>query len=310
MKKSNPIAMASHLCWLALISTTSAFSVAPNGRRSTCLYAKKKKKNKQQQKKGGFAWASSFTLQPYEASEARQLASTAISSFKGRAGQHLSDEMEEASDIPKALWSAPVACLIVVPGQSSSGNSEEEAVMSEGETTTVVRYANIAALETVGLKPEEFEQLFSTAPSKDIGVAPAKPVTISLQLPSIMKGDKKFERGYKKKMLKRKSGDVTMLDAYRWDLEQSQIVDGKFVTQSLGVAYSWSEWMVGSETICRPGGIQKKLTTEEDYDALITQQGAFIRDLKETKGMGNKDPQVVAAVAELLRLKKVQGEQE
>jgi hypothetical protein len=123
-----------------------------------------------------------------------------------------------------------------------------------------------------------------------------------------MKGDKKFEKGYSKKMLKQDSGDITILDANRWDLERSQLVDGKFVTQSFGVAYSWSEWMVGETLLCQPGGIQEEVEEVEDYDELIVQQGTFIRDLKENQGFGNKDVQVVEAVAELLRLKKLQGE--
>jgi hypothetical protein len=277
------------------------------------LSAKKKKKNKPP-KKGGFAWASSFTLQPFEASATRQLADTAVASFQGRAGgQPLCEELVEASDIPKALWNAPLACLIMAApaGPISTGSAEEEAVVSDAAaTTSVVKYANIAALETVGLAPEEFEQLFATGPPQQGGDASVE-TTISLQLPCIMKGAKKFERGYQKKMLKREAGDVTILDASRWDLEQSQIVNGKFVTQSLGVAYAWTEWMVGSETLCKPGGHRKTLLTKgDDYEARIAQQGAFIRDLKENQGMGNKDPQVVAAVAELLRLKKVQGEQQ
>jgi hypothetical protein len=272
------------------------------------LSAKKKKKNKPP-KKGGFAWASSFTLQPYEASATRQLADTAVASFQGRAGgQPLCEELVEASDIPKALWNAPLACLIMAPADQSS--AEEEAAVSDAATISVVKYANTAALETVGLAPEEFEQLFATGPPQQGGDASVE-TTISLQLPSVMKGAKKFERGYQKNMLKREAGDVTILDASRWDLEQSTIVNGKFVTQSLGVAYAWTEWMVGSETLCRPGGQRKTLLTKgDDYEARIAQQGAFIRDLKENQGMGNKDPQVVAAVAELLRLKKVQGEQQ
>jgi len=58
-----------------------------------------------------------------------------------------------------------------------------------------------------------------------------------------MKDDTKFERTYNKKMLKRdgdSSNDITIMNAYRWDLEKITLVGGKFVT-----TYAWSEWMVG-----------------------------------------------------------------
>jgi len=48
-----------------------------------------------------------------------------------------------------------------------------------------------------------------------------------------MKDDTKFERTYNKKMLKRdgdSSNDITIMNAYRWDLEKITLVGGKFVT--------------------------------------------------------------------------------
>jgi hypothetical protein len=297
-----------------LAASSTAFVVQPTTRviSSSALFAKKKKgKTTKQQTKSGFAWASTFTLQPYEAQAARELASTAVASFKGRAGHHLVPEFESCADIPKTLWNAPtLACVIVQPGVADETN---------------VLYANSAALETVGLKPTDFEQLFSTAappPRKDEEyeeeeeadeVAAEKPTdlkttrttttTIQLNLPPVMKGDTKFERGYSKKMLKRDSEDITIVNAYRWDLEKSALVGGKFVTTSIGVAYAWSEWMVGETVLCRPGGIQEEVVDVGDVENKIAQQGAIIRDLKENQGLGNKDPQVVAAVVELLRLK-------
>ena len=303
------------LCILAASST--AFVVQPAATRvsSVALFAKKKKgkTSPKQQKKGGFEWASSFVLQPYEAKAVRELAATAVASFKGRAGHHLIQELETSADIPKILWNAPaMACVIVRPGDADASQ-------------TMVQYANIAALETVGLKPKEFQELFSTgappaAPPKeeeetDEVVADEQPptdltstTTIQLNLPPVMKGDTKFERGYSKKMLKQddsKGGDITIINAYRWDLEKSTLVGGKFVTTSVGVAYAWSEWMVGETLLCRPGGVQEVVEDLGDLDDKIAQQGAVIRGLKENQGLGNKDPQVVAAVAELLRLRSL-----
>ena len=298
------------------VATTTSTSTSTS---STALYAKKKKgKTPKQQKKGGFEWASSFILQPFEAKAVREMASTAVASFKGRAGKHLMPELETSTDIPKTLWYAPnVACVIVRPGMGEDGDG----------VSTSVEYANIAALETVGLKPADFQQLFSTGappalPKDDDDdndneeeeadqVAPEPPadltipIKLKLNLPPVMKGDTKFERDYSKKILKRNDGDassndITILNAYRWDLEKSTLVGGKFVTTSIAVAYAWTEWMVGDALLCRPGGLQEVVGDLEDK---ISQQAAVIRGLKEEQGLGNKDPQVVAAVAELLRLK-------
>lgn len=257
-----------------------------------CLFAKKKKKKgkKQPKQKGGFEWASSFKIQPTESKSTRELASTAVASFKGRAGEDLSSDLDGAPDIPKALWNAPVACVVVGEGDDA------------GET--VVTYANIAALEACGLKPDEFDQLISTPAPQN---SEASSSLITLNLPSSMKGDKKFERGYSKKMLIREDGGpVQILNAYRWQLEKSTIVDGKFVTTSSGVAYAWSEWTVGETILCRPGGIQEVIEDLGDLDERIATQAAFVRDLKENQGLANKDPQVVDAVAELIRLKNLQ----
>lgn len=305
------------LCLAFSVKSIKAFSIQPiiphqllqTKSTTTQLFAKKKKgkKNKQQQKKGGFEWAASFTLQPFEAQAARELANTAMASFKGRnSGKHLFPDLETTSDLPKTLWNAQIACMIV--GPSEDGSTDQGAV---------VKYANIPALETVGLKPTEFEKLFSTSPTQppkeeekgesEDGEEKADG-SIILNLPTQMKGQKKFEREYRKKMLKRADGgDVTIIDAYRWDLEKSTIVGGKFVTESFGVAYAWSEWLVGDNLLCGPGGVQKEVEDLGDLEDRIAKQGAFIRDLKENQGFTNKSPEVTEAVAELMRLKELQG---
>mmetsp|Transcript_1696 Transcript_1696/g.2874 ORF Transcript_1696/g.2874 Transcript_1696/m.2874 type:complete len:301 (+) Transcript_1696:63-965(+) len=278
-----------------------AFVVKPHHqatRETAPLFAKKKKgKKSKDKKKGGFEWAASFTQQPFEATQKRDLVSAALASFKGRSGKSLSPELDGAADIPKAIWNSPeVACMVV--SQSEEGNDQP-----------VVEYANIAALETVGLKKNEFEQLFSTKPKELQTADDIKPAVdaIQLDLPPAMKGDKKFERGYKKKMLRQEEpGDVTIVDAYRWDVEKSTFEGGKFVTESIGVGYAWGEWLIGEHLVCSPGGVMNEIEEElGDLKKRIADQGTLIRDLKENEGLGNKDPQVVEAVAELLRLKSL-----
>ena len=56
--------------------------------------------------------------------------------------------------------------------------------------------------------------------------------------------------------------------------------------------------------LCRPGGIVEAAPIDPaEIQAQIDSQAAVVRDLKEEQGLGNGDPAVKAAVAELLRLK-------
>ena len=283
-----------------LVDRTDGFqispTIAPPRRQSpsvTELSAKKKKKKGgggKQQKKGGFEWASNFTLKPQEATLTRELASTAATSFKARTGKSLAPELDGGvMDIPKALWDASVACMIV--DQDENGD-------------TIVKYANVAALETVGLTAGEFEKLYSTS-IKEEERQQVKPV-VSVELPSAMNGEKKYESGYKKKMLKKEEGeDITIIQAHRWAIEKSTLTpEGKFETTSMGVAYAWSEWMVGEDMIYSPGGSKRIAVDPAKLEEKVTAKAAYIRSLKEDKGLGNKDPEVMEAVQELIALKE------
>uniref|UniRef100_A0A7S4JB68 Uncharacterized protein n=1 Tax=Odontella aurita TaxID=265563 RepID=A0A7S4JB68_9STRA len=284
---------------------------------ASALFAKKKKKKGGKNKKGGgankkesgFEWASSFTLKPFESKALRELASTTMASFEGRTGRSLCEEMVGAEDVPKALWNAPTACVVVgPPAAAEEGSSEAEA--SEGEEGevaasgpgTIVKYANAAALETVGLKPDEFEKFINPTAATVDGA-------VYIDLPPVMKGDKKYEGGYKKKILRGgdssegEGNDVTVLHAQRWTIEKSVIIGGKFVTETTGVAYSWSEWALGEDTLCSAGGKRGPLLRPEDLEEAVEAQAAAVRALKQEEGLGNKDPKVVEAVGELLRLK-------
>ena len=101
------------------------------------------------------------------------------------------------------------------------------------------------------------------------------------------------------------SDDITILDAHRWTLEKSALIDGKFVTTTLGIAYAWEEWQVGDSTVCSAGGKQRVVVDVAELEAQLEQQAAFIRNLKDEHGLGNKDPEVVDAVEKLLKLKEL-----
>ena len=76
----------------------------------------------------------------------------------------------------------------------------------------IIKYANEAALETLGLKPDEYINcLGSVDPESGKWKLPDEPANVLsiLQLPYEMKGDKKYESGYKKKIIKNMNNNHT-----------------------------------------------------------------------------------------------------
>lgn len=265
--------------------------------RAWGLLAKKKKKGGGKkkggnQKQSGFEWANSFSLKPFESAVTREIASTACASYEGRTGKALCDDLKGSSDIPKALWNAPLACVVI---ESPSTDEEDDSLL--------VKYANVAALETVGLKPDQYEQLIASPGPDGTLKRPERGPTICL--PSDMKGEKKYESGYKKKIVRGEGEhpDITIENAHRWAIEKSALIEGKFVTETVGVAYAWNSWLEGDGTLCKPGGEREVKIDVEDLEEKIKAQGNFIRTLKEEKGLGNKDLEVTEAVQKLLGMK-------
>lgn len=294
-----------HFALLWLSGETCAFTVAPNHPLPKCyrtfesaLFAKKKKGKKQKSKKkdSGFAWATSFASKPFESASLRDLASTACATFEGRTGKPLDEEMRTSLDVPKTLWNAPLGCVIV---------GEDPADGEASAAGPIIHYANIAALEMVGLKPDQFDQLLATKDPRSGEWKVPEKVNKYLNLPSSMKGDKAFESGYKKKVVKGGDNgvDISLENAQRWIVERSALIDGKFATEALGIAYAWNSWVEEDDTVCRPGGVREAKIDSGNLEEKIKAQGALIRELKEVRGLGNKDPEVSGAVQELLRLK-------
>lgn len=321
-----------------MVPSSSFSSISPQSSTtttSTLLFAKSNKKKTKKAggnnnksgggggtKSSGFEWAKSFTITPYEGKAYREIASLACASFEGRTGSPLSPNVKVVADIPKALWKAPnVACLVV-------DKYNEQGIGHNGDTNMIIKYANEVALETLGLKPDEFESILGYMdPDTNEWCQPKSPfapVLSFLDLPFEMKGTKKYESGYMKKMIKSPERDVTIQNAHRWLLEKGGIVDGKFVSQTIGVAYAWDTWILDiknegdndgeSKTtptptttttsyVCHGGGIRKEQIDIEELKEKISTQGNYIRQLKEQQGMGNQDSQVIDAVQILLKLK-------
>lgn len=273
---------------------------------------KKKKQSQKQPATSGMEWATSFTLKPFEAQSTRDLVSTAVASFQGRTGSPLCEEIVGVNDVPKALWNAPMACVIV---KTIKDNENKE----NNDNTSILQYANMAALETVGLNAEQWDLLmYNPNPNAD-----HPEPTIKLDLPAQMK-DKAYESGYQKKILRKntkdkdedkdddsnntanpKEHDIGILNAHRWKLEKSVLVDGKFATTTLGIAYAWNEWVLDDSILCAPGGQQREKVDVQDLQKAVDEQASHVRYLKEEQGLQNKDPQVQDAVQELLRLKSL-----
>ena len=124
----------------------------------------KKKGGGAKKKQSGFAWASNFELKPFESTELRSLAETVVSTYQTRTGKTLHASLSGANDVPKKLWSAPIA--VVVAAESTDGGGGAEAVVavaegSAGEESAVEThrppvylYANLAALEAHGLSDD------------------------------------------------------------------------------------------------------------------------------------------------------------
>ena len=294
-------ALAPLLLLAVLVAPAASWVSAPLVRsRSTAISAKKKggkkkggvPKHKQQ---SSFEKAANFELKPYESNAGRQLAELVVSSYGSRTGKQihgdLDDRLQPVPDLPKALWSAPVAVMVVgVPAPSAppggDGGDDEAAAAEAAAAAPTCKWANLAAVEALGL-------------GKDFGKLVGAPVN----LPAALGGDKPYESGYTKK-LGPEHGAVTLLDAARWSLDRTIIVDGALDVERVGVAYLFESWEGADGARYAPGGVvvPPALDTAGIEEA-VAAQAAEVRRLKEDEGLGNKDEAVVAAVAELLRLK-------
>jgi len=273
----------------ALMPSRGALSAAAACRRlrsnAAIMGAKKKggkggKGKKGGPKKSGFEWASSFNNKPFETQALRELVEAAASGYQAKRGSPFHASLVGSSDVPKAVWNAPIACVIAGEAGDAAGESGDPAASQ-------VVYANVAALEAHGLAATAYDDLIGS----------------STLLPAEMGGDVKFDSDYSKKLKPVKSDSFTF-EGTRWLIEKMAVVDGKVAMQRLGVAYMWEEWELDDGVTCAPGGVRRAPEmSEAELEAAIAAQGAAIRSLKEGDGMGNQDPPVVEAVTQLKRLK-------
>ena len=100
----------------ALQSAPGRASVVMGGKKG----GKKKggKSKKGGPKKSGFEWASNFTNKPFEAAALRELVETAASGYRAKIGSPLHASLEGSMDVPKAVWKAPIACMITKPAEA------------------------------------------------------------------------------------------------------------------------------------------------------------------------------------------------
>lgn len=85
------------------------------------MLAKKKKKKSKEPKTSGIEWARNFVVMPYDSTNLRDLATVAANGYASRSGKSIHASID--GDIPKALWKAPVAVLIVDGGTITYANA-------------------------------------------------------------------------------------------------------------------------------------------------------------------------------------------
>ena len=259
----------SRLAVLLICGTAASFVLRTGipSRHAMVVAAKGKKgkkgKKPKQQKKSGMDWARDFEVMPFDSSVLRPLADAAAGAFEARTGKPLDASLAGAGDLPKALYKAPVCVMVVAAGD-------------EGPS---IAYANDAACEFAGKKHTEL-----------IGSATTLPATVA----------DGYDSSYEKKL----DGN-TMQKAKRWSISKMAVVDGELVTEDQGVGYAFESWVRDADgALCKPGGIVEAPPIDPtEIQAKVDAQAAVVRDLKEEQGLGNSDPEVKAAVAELLRLK-------
>lgn len=230
---------------------------------------KKGKKGKKQPKQSGIEWAKSFEVMPFDSSVLRPLASDAASAFEGRTGKPLDESLVGVSEMPKALWKAPI-CVMVV---------------GAGDDGATVSYANDAACEFAGKKHTEL-----------IGSETVLPATVA----------DGYDSSYEKKVDGRTMQKAKRWSISKMAVVDGELVTED---QGVGYAFSaWIRDEDGALCkpggIVEAGGPIDPAAIQ----ALIDTQAAAVRDLKELdaarlESLGNKCPKVVEAVAELLRLK-------
>lgn len=244
-------------------------------------------------------------IHPTDSTALREVAELVVSSYKAKTGKSLHRVFDAGGDMPKALFSAPVAVMVV------KAKEGDEADGSGG----VVVYANEAACEAHEIPAGKtcYKRL--------------------IDLPTELKvscGDKKFESGYSTKLhfsnisavgaatddaagpADAPKTSITLLDASRWALEKMEVVDGKLVSGSAGVAYAWESWELPDGMWRKPGGVWEEPEEEppspEEVQEMLDEVAASIRKLKEVEGKTNQDPEVVEKVAVLKELKALKAE--
>ena len=104
-----------------------------------------------------------------------------LHTYQSRTGKSLSQELSQANDLPKALWNANLACVVMGESprrEAPTSDISEEGGEEGGEDAGGVRadegaepppppahvclYANVAALEAYGLEPSEYKELIGT----------------------------------------------------------------------------------------------------------------------------------------------------
>ena len=216
-------------------------------------------------------------LLPFQFEETCHIAQQLVASFHECSGTPLFAGLRLSTDIPRSLWEAPIACMVV---RASSKETIETVTEPAGSSECV--YANLLACEAFGAA--NFTELIGS----------------TSMLPSSLSSSTMFESRYTKK-LRHGSHQLTLRAATRWQL------GGSTDEAKSRTAYAFTHWELADGTLCGPAGLKLRPPLTADAKAILeaaaSAAAAELRRLKQEEGRGNTDALVLAGVTEMRRLR-------
>ena len=220
-------------------------------------------------------------LLPFQFEETCHIAQQLVISFHECSGTPLFAGLRLSKDIPRSLWEAPIACMVV------RARSKEPVMepLTELVGNSECIYANLLACEAFGA--DNFTEL--------IGSTSMLPSSLSSLSSSTM-----FESRYTKKLC-HGSHQLTLRAATRWQM------GGSTDKANLRTAYAFTHWELADGTLCGPAGLKLRPPLTADAKAILeaaaSAAAAELRRLKQEEGRGNTDALVLAGVTEMRRLR-------
>lgn len=249
---------------------------------------KKGGKGKGGNKKGGSLLgelAAKPKIQPWQSTDVIMQHLLMVESYRKAVGTPLMEDIEIEA-IADALWDAPFALLAHDKGAC-------------GEDEPRFTYANKKALEVFeGEWGELVGQVSSVCLPPDEAARADRQALLERTADDIDKG---YTSDYTGSRISLKGTPFELLNVTLWNIRSPT---GKLMGQA-----AWFDAIKTADgTIVHVGEETTAVPTAEEIEsqrARVEEQGAAVRELKEARGLGNSDPAVQDAVAELLARKEM-----